>query len=76
MKAFKVRVRNGKLEGEAPPGVPDGAEFELVIADPGDELTREELAELNLLLEKAWRSAAAGRIRSSADVLSGLGKDR
>jgi hypothetical protein len=56
MKTLKVRVENGKIVGEAPPGLPEGTEIELCIAHPGDDMTEEELAELNRALEAAWRS--------------------
>ena len=56
MDNLKVRVQNGKVVGDAPPGLEEGEELELSIADPGDDLTEEELARLNRALEEAWRS--------------------
>ena len=70
MKTLKVRVENGKIVGEAPAGLPEGTELELCIADPGDDMTEEELAELNRALETAWRSVKEGRVRPVSDVIA------
>ena len=72
MKALKVRVQKGQIVGEAPPGVPEGTELELCIAEPEDEMTEEELAQLDGALERAWRSIQAGRTRPAAEVLAEL----
>lgn len=72
MQHLKVRVENGKIVGQAPPGVPDGTELELCLADPGDDMTDEELAALNRAMEAAWRSVTEGRARPAADVISDL----
>jgi len=70
MKTLRVRVENGKIIGEAPPGLPEGTEIELCIADPGDDMTEEDLAELNRALETAWRSVKDGRVRPASDVIA------
>ncbi len=72
MANLKVRVENGKIVGDAPPGLEEGEELELSIADPGDDLTEEELARLNRALEEAWRSVKEGRVRPAEDALSEL----
>ena len=72
MANIKVRVENGRIIGDAPPGFEDGAELELSIADPGDDMTDEELARLNQALEEAWRSVQEGRVRPAEDVLADL----
>jgi len=76
METIKVRVENGNIIGAAPPGLPEGTELELRLADPGDDLTEEELAALNNALEKAWRSVEAGRFRPARDVISDLRKGK
>ena len=76
MDNLKVRVQNGKVVGDAPPGLEEGEELELSIADPGDDLTEEELAQLNRALEEAWRSVKEGRVRPAEDVLSKLRSKR
>ncbi len=60
MANIKVRVENGKIIGDAPPGFEDGDELELCVADPGDDMSDEELAELNRVLEKSLESAQDG----------------
>ena len=72
MENLKVRVENGKIVGAAPPGLPEGTELELCFADPGDDMTDEDLANLNRALETAWRSVEAGRLRAARDVISDL----
>ena len=72
MANLKVRVENGKIVGDAPPGLEEGEELELSIADPGDDVTEEELVRLNRALEEAWRSVKEGRVRPAEDALSEL----
>jgi hypothetical protein len=72
METIKVRVENGKIVGPAPRGMPEGTELELRIADPGDELTEDELAALNKALEAGWRSVEAGRFRPAGEVMTDL----
>jgi hypothetical protein len=72
METIKVRVENGRIIGRAPPGMPEGTELELRIADPGDDLTEEELKNLNKALEAGWRSVEAGRFRPADVVISEL----
>lgn len=76
MANIKVRVEKGKIVGDAPPGFEDGAELELSIADPGDDMTDEELARLNRALEEAWRSVNEGLVRPAKDVLADLRPNR
>ncbi len=73
MQALKVRVENGKIVGDAPSGLVDGTELDLCLAEPEDDMTQEQLAELNAALDSAWRSMEAGRFRPAADVLAELG---
>jgi hypothetical protein len=72
MQTLKVRVENGRIVGEAPPGIPEGTELELCLADPGDDMTEEELKELNRALEAAWGSVKEGRARPAADAIADL----
>lgn len=72
MKTLKVKVENGKIVGDAPPGLPEGTELELCIADPDDQMTEGELSELNRGLEAAWRSVKAGHVRPATDVIAEL----
>ena len=72
MNALKVRVENGRLVGEAPAGLPEGAELELCIAEPDEPMSDNELAALNQEIETAWRSVLAGRVRPAADLVADL----
>lgn len=69
-------MENGRIVGDTPAGLPDGTELELCLADPGDDMTDEELADLNRALEAAWRPVEAGRLRPAQDVISDLRSGR
>lgn len=71
MKAIRVRVENGQIIGEAPPGLPDG-DLDLCLADSDDELGDEELARLNAALAKGFEAIQAGRFRPATGVISDL----
>lgn len=71
MKALKVRVQDGHISGEAPPGLPEG-ELELCLAEPDEEMTEEEAAEVNRLIEAGWHAIQQGRFRPASDVLADL----
>lgn len=71
MKAIRVRVANGQISGEAPPGLPDG-ELDLCLADSGDDLSDGELARLNEALARGFDQIKAGQFRPAADVLADL----
>jgi hypothetical protein len=70
-RSLTVHVENGQIRGKAPPGLPEG-DLDLMMADPGDELSKAEQARLNHALNAAWRSLRAGRGRSGASVLADL----
>jgi hypothetical protein len=71
MKAIRVRVENGRISGEAPPGLPDG-EIDLCLAEPEDHMDDTEQARLNEALARGFESIKAGRFRPAADVLADL----
>lgn len=71
VKAIRVRVENGRITGEAPPGLPEG-EFELCLAEPEDEMSDEELVRLNEALARGFESIKAGRFRPAVEVISEL----
>lgn len=56
--------------GEAPQGLAEGTELELYLAEP-----EEEMAALDRVLDAAWHSIEAGRVRPAAEVLAEL-RDR
>lgn len=71
MKAIRVRVENGRITGDAPPGLPDG-EVDLCVADADDELSEAELTRLNEALQRGFEAVQAGRFRSADDVIADL----
>jgi hypothetical protein len=71
MKAIRVRVENGRITGEAPPGLPE-AEVDLALADADDDMTEAELARLNDALERGFEAINAGRFRPARDVVADL----
>ena len=73
MDFLRLRVENGQLVGEAPPGLPEGVELKLCLAEPEDEeLAPEELEALNAALEAGWRSMQEGRVRPVDEVIAEL----
>ena len=72
-KFIRVRVENGMLVGVAPPGLPEGTELDLQVADDGDDdMTEEELAELNEELEASHKQAVAGQGVDAKEVIRRL----
>jgi hypothetical protein len=71
MKAIRVRVENGRISGDAPPGTPDG-DLELRFAEPEDDMSDEELARLNEALAQGFEQIKAGQFRPAADVIAEL----
>ena len=71
MKAIRVHVENGRITGEAPEGLPDG-DVDLVLAEPEDDMSDEELARLNEALGRGFEAIKAGRFRPAADVIADL----
>ena len=69
VKAIRVRVENGRITGEAPPGLPEG-EVELCLAEPEDEMSDEELARLDEALARGFEAIKAGRFRPAVDVIA------
>lgn len=74
MKAIRVRVEDGRITGDAPPGLPDG-EVDLCLADADDDLSEAELARLNKALDRSFEAVKAGRFRPAQDVIADL-RDR
>lgn len=70
MEALKVRVENGKIIGDAPRGFAEGAELELCLAEPPDEMSEDELAALQAALDSGWKSMEAGRYRPAVEVVA------
>ncbi len=71
MRALKVHVQDGRITGDAPPGLPEG-ELDLCLAEPEDEMSDEDAARVNDVLESGWQAIQAGRFRPVADVIAEL----
>ena len=71
MKAIRVHVANGRISGQAPPGLADG-DVDLCLADDDEALPDDELARLDEALARGFESLEAGRGRPAADVISDL----
>lgn len=71
MKAIRVRVENGRISGDAPPGLPEG-DVDLCLADPDDEMAEGELARLNDALARGFESLKEGRFRPASEVIADL----
>jgi hypothetical protein len=71
MKALRVRVENGRITGDAPPGLPDG-EVDLCLADADDDLSEAALARLDEALHRGFEAVKAGRFRPAQDVIADL----
>jgi hypothetical protein len=71
MKAIRVRVENGRITGQAPPGLPDG-EVDLCVADAEDDLSEDELARLHDALDRGFEVVKAGRFRPAEDVIADI----
>ena len=72
MKALKGIVKNGRLRVDEPSKFPEGTEFDLTIADPGDELDSREQAALLAALAEAWASARTGEMHPAQEILERL----
>jgi hypothetical protein len=71
MKAIRVRVENGRISGDAPPGLPEG-DLDLVLADGDDEMTEVDLARLNDALELGFEAIKAGDFRPARLAVADL----
>lgn len=71
MKAIRVRVENGRITCDAPPGLPDG-EVDPCLADADDDLSEAELAHLNEALQRGFEAVKAGRFRPARDAIADL----
>jgi hypothetical protein len=69
MKAIRVRIENGRISGDAPPGFPEG-EVDLVLAEADDDMSEAELARLNEALDQGFEQIKAGRFRPARDVVT------
>jgi hypothetical protein len=72
MHVFKARVVGGRLTLDEPTDLPDGMVLELVPAQPEDEMSPEERAELHAAIRRGIADAEAGRVTNMDDFLAEL----
>jgi hypothetical protein len=72
MKTLKVYVKDGRLRLDEPSKFPEGTEFDLTIADFGDELDEQKRAALHAALKDAWASARGGDVQPAGALLKYL----
>jgi hypothetical protein len=68
MHVWKARVESGRLKLDEPTDLPEGAEVELTLVDPNEEMTPEEEARLLASLERGIADAQAGRVVSREEL--------
>ena len=68
MPGLRARVRKGRLVVDEPTDLPEGAEVELTLVDPNEEMTPEEEARLLASLERGIADAQAGRVVSREEL--------
>lgn len=68
---MKARAQNGRLLMDEPTDLPDGVEVEVEVVVGGD-MSPEELARLQALLDESERDLAAGRSVPAEDVIAQL----
>jgi hypothetical protein len=72
MSGIRARVKDGRLLLDEPTSLPEGTILDLVVDDEGDDLTAEERQALNDAITRAWKSAEAGRVKSSKAIVDEL----
>ena len=72
MRGFRARVVQGRLVMDEPCELPEGTEFELVVADDGDDMDEAERAALEDSIEKALEEARSGALVPADEVLRKL----
>jgi len=72
MKTLKAHVKGGRLRVDEPTTFPEGTEFDLTVADLGDDLDEQERVALHNALNEAWKAARGGEVRSAEELLRKL----
>jgi hypothetical protein len=72
MRALRVRVEGGRYIIDEKPQEPEGTVLSLHITEDDDELSPEELAELEAACAEADEDVKAGRMVPAAEVMANL----
>jgi hypothetical protein len=70
MSVMRARVRGGHIVVEEPTNLPEGTELMLLIVEADDEITPEERADLDAMIERGRKDIAAGNGISSEELLA------
>lgn len=72
MKAFRARVRNGRIFVDEPTDLPDGTDVYLLPIRDGDELDDEDRAALATAIEDAEKELDAGQVVTEEELWARL----
>jgi hypothetical protein len=72
MKAFRARVRNGRIVVDEPTDLPDGTDVYLLPIRDGDDLDDENRAALAAAIEEAENELDAGQVVTEEELWARL----
>lgn len=67
---MRARVKGGHIVVDEPTDLPDGTELTLLLLEAEDEMTAEERADLDAMIERGRGEIAAGKGVSPEDLLA------
>jgi hypothetical protein len=70
MGILRARVKGGHIVVDEPTDLPDGTELTLLLVDAEDEMTPEERADLDAMIERGRADIAAGKGISPEELLA------
>ena len=70
MAVLRARVKGGHIVVDEPTDLPDGTELTLLLLEAEDELTAEERADLDAMIDRGRADIAAGKGVSPEDLLA------
>jgi hypothetical protein len=70
MSVLRARVKGGHIVVDEPTDLPDGTELTLLLLEAEDEMTAEERADLDAMIERGRGEIAAGKGVSPEDLLA------
>ncbi len=72
VNALKAHVKNGRIVVDEPTDLPEGTELYLVQADPDDDMSDDERAELEAAIDEGLADFEQGRIVSEETIRAKL----
>jgi hypothetical protein len=73
---LKATVRDGRIVVDEPTGLPDGTVLNLVVEMPEDQMSEEELAQINASIAISMEEIKAAKTVPGAQVLAEVRKLR